>query len=98
MGATEVVRKAAGLIGTVFITLDPTMMAGEVLRSISAVVALGHTAAEVLARYCAAVHQPAPDDRSRVNLAQFVEILGGLDDDTWFRHLNAGDFANWFVM
>ena len=30
------------------------------------------------------------------NLALFVQIASGVDDDTWTFHLQAGDYSRWF--
>jgi hypothetical protein len=30
------------------------------------------------------------------NLARFIEIAHGVDDDSWLFHLGAGDYSRWF--
>ncbi len=40
-----------------------------------------------------------PDNRLNLraaNLASFIEIGGGLDDETWLFHLKNGDYSRWF--
>lgn len=40
-----------------------------------------------------------PDNRQNIraqNLALFVQIADGVDDDTWMFHLRRGDYSHWF--
>ncbi len=40
-----------------------------------------------------------PDDKLNLraqNLAQFIELAEGVDDETWLFHLKQGDYSRWF--
>jgi hypothetical protein len=40
-----------------------------------------------------------PDNRLNLrahNLALFVQLADGVDDETWVHHLHAGDYSRWF--
>jgi hydroxymethylpyrimidine pyrophosphatase-like HAD family hydrolase len=46
-----------------------------------------------------AFHFRGPDDRLNLraqNLAMFLQIAEGVDDETWLHHLRKGDYSKWF--
>jgi hypothetical protein len=63
---------------SIFITVHPEALSPDVLRTVDLIIALGDSAAEVIARFCEVLNEPAPEIQNLPRLDQ-SEILA------WFR-------------